>query len=404
VVQRYGPDVVGGSESLSRMLAERMVARASVTVLTTCTRDPARWANDFPAGTSVINGVRVLRFPTIIPRLGAGMRIARPWLAAPVVGPLVEQAYVRCRGPYTPSLVRHLARVREQHDLFVFFAYDYYPSLVGIHAVSARAIAVPASHDDGYYHRPLVGRMLAAARRIIALTPEEEALVRRRLAPRSVDVRVAACGIDAPDPASLGRAAEAPDGPYILTLGRHKPGTEHVPALARAFRERHGSATFLDDHGRAFRGDQLTWLLVGDAGHDRLRGDGVASRPAVTERARWELLAGSLAHINPSRFESLSLTLLEAWALGRPTLANAESAVMVGQTARSGGGATYARPEEFADNLAALLRAPDRRRQQGDSARAYCAATYRWDTVLQTYFDTIEDLASRRFWSPGWRD
>ena len=56
VVQRYGPDVTGGSESLARAVAERLAGEYQVTVLTTCARDYVTWRNEWPAGTERIGG------------------------------------------------------------------------------------------------------------------------------------------------------------------------------------------------------------------------------------------------------------------------------------------------------------------------------------------------------------
>lgn len=392
VVQRYG-EVVGGAELLCRSIAERLAARAEVTVFTTCARDAVSWDNALAPGETHENGVRVVRFPTVIGRVGLGMRLTHPLRGRALVGPLAEQLHARCRGPYAPGLPRRLRAERQRHDLFVFFTYDYYPTLVGIHEVAERSVVVPTAHDDHDFHRPIVGRMLGAARRIIALTEEEEALIRRRMAPRRLDVRVAACGIEAPDVTRLGRPAEAPAAPYILTLGRRKPGTERVPELARAFRELHGGERFVDDHGRAFFGRDLTWLLAGDENHAAT--PSVAVCGPVSDEARWGLMAGALALVNPSRFESLSLTLLESWSLGRPTLACAASDVMAGQSRRSGGGLTYEHPREFAGALADLLRSPPRRRALGQSGRAFCEARYRWEPVLATYLDTADEVGGR---------
>src|SRR6185436_5843447 len=63
VVQRYGPDITGGSETLARAVAERLAAQMRITVLTTCARDYVTWRNELPAGPSQLNGVEVVRFP-----------------------------------------------------------------------------------------------------------------------------------------------------------------------------------------------------------------------------------------------------------------------------------------------------------------------------------------------------
>ncbi|HEX7442515.1 MAG TPA: hypothetical protein VF320_01425, partial [Acidimicrobiales bacterium] len=70
VTPRYGTEVIGGAETAARMLAERLCLRPGweVEVLTSCALDHLTWENTEPAGTSVINGVTVRRFPTASPR------------------------------------------------------------------------------------------------------------------------------------------------------------------------------------------------------------------------------------------------------------------------------------------------------------------------------------------------
>ena len=50
VVQRYGAEILGGSEYHCRLIAERVAARHEVEVLTTCARDYVSWKNDYPGG------------------------------------------------------------------------------------------------------------------------------------------------------------------------------------------------------------------------------------------------------------------------------------------------------------------------------------------------------------------
>jgi hypothetical protein len=62
VIQRYGAEVLGGSEHLCRLVAERLSGNHDVDVLTSCARDYVTWRNEYPEGADRIRGVYLGRF------------------------------------------------------------------------------------------------------------------------------------------------------------------------------------------------------------------------------------------------------------------------------------------------------------------------------------------------------
>jgi glycosyltransferase involved in cell wall biosynthesis len=97
--------------------------------------------------------------------------------------------------------------------------------------------------------------------------------------------------------------------------------------------------------------------------------------------------------ICPSPYESLSIVLLEALALGTPALASARSPVLVDHCRRSNGGLYYQDADEFGEALDLLAREPRLRAALGQAGRAYVRENYRWEAVLGRYRSLIEAVS-----------
>ena len=61
VVQRYGLEVNGGAELLSRQLVEHLQQQYDIEVLTTKAIEYTTWKNEYTNDVDVINGVTVRR-------------------------------------------------------------------------------------------------------------------------------------------------------------------------------------------------------------------------------------------------------------------------------------------------------------------------------------------------------
>ena len=83
----------------------------------------------------------------------------------------------------------------------------------------------------------------------------------------------------------------------------------------------------------------------------------------------------------PSPYESLSVIVLEAWAMGRPVLVNSACEGARGAVRAQRGGLFYRGYSEFAEALRRLLADADLRRRLGEAGRRYVAAEYDWDVV-----------------------
>src|ERR671913_741645 len=80
VVQRYGTEILGGSEYHCRLIAERLAPKHHVEVLTTCAQDYITWENEYPEGTDRVRGVTVRRFASAHVRDAADFDRYAAWI------------------------------------------------------------------------------------------------------------------------------------------------------------------------------------------------------------------------------------------------------------------------------------------------------------------------------------
>ena len=385
VVPRYGEAVVGGAETLLRKLALSLVAaRWRVEVFTTCAVDAATWRDEAEPGVAVEDGVVVRRFRVRAARRPSAFRqLSRGFFKLP--GRLrPEEAWVALQGPWSPSLLTELQRAAPMPALFA--PYLYHPTLAGLPAYRPVRLMLPAAHDELPLRLGVVGRALAAADGLLFGTEEErEIVVRRHPDAAAVPWAVGNVGVAAPegvDPARFrARAGLGAEEPYLLYGGRVAEGKGMPELLA--------GVALLRSGGTAVR-----LVLTGEAGVATPGSEAVLPVGMLTEAERWDALAGAAAVVVPSFHESLSLLALEAWAAGRPVLANAASPVLAGQVARSGGGVAYDGAEGLAEAAARLLADPLSAAALGGAGQAWVAATYRWEAVHRRLEGLIQGAAA----------
>jgi hypothetical protein len=101
------------------------------------------------------------------------------------------------------------------------------------------------------------------------------------------------------------------------------------------------------------------------------------------------------------------MVALEAWALGRPVLANARCDVLLGQCMRSNAGLYYADARDFSAALDRLLDDQALAGALGRNGREYFARHYSWPVIERKYLEMFDRLASeparhRMEPLPGW--
>ena len=374
VVHRFGAAIAGGSEGHCRAIARRLAANHDVTVLTTCASDHVSWRNEFPAGESLDEGIRVRRFPVARERAldRFGEITERVFDASASVDE--EEQWFRENGPDVPDLVVHLRQHASAYDRVLFWAFRYASTYFGVDAVP-RGVLVPTAEHDPVIRFTSTGRLFTKPAGFLFLTPEEAALVAAHcpapLAPSCIigtglepaEAPPALSGIERP-------VRSAVEEPFLLYLGRIDPNK--------------GCETLLRHYIRwSERADlRVPLVLAGPANMPIPAHPSVKFLGYVDDAQRDALLASASALVVPSPYESLSIVLLEAWNRGTPALVNGDCDVLRGQALRSDGALYYRTYDEFVHAVEQLLGNPDVNRQLGRNGLAYVEREYRWPTVM----------------------
>jgi glycosyltransferase involved in cell wall biosynthesis len=215
------------------------------------------------------------------------------------------------------------------------------------------------------------------------LTPEEADFVRRRFRVRR-PFAITGMGIEskpAGDAAAFRRQYDLGDRPYIACVGRTDPskGSTELFDMFAAYKRR--------------RPGPLALVFIGEEVHPLPRHPEVVMTGFVDEDTRHGGLKGSKLLVQPSYFESFSMVLTEAWACDVPAIVQGRSAVLLGQSRRSGGGLPYSGYAEFEAALDMLLGDDELRRWMAASGSKYVETHYNWDRVLDRYEALLEQLA-----------
>jgi len=399
VVQRYGQAINGGAELHARYIAEHLAKHAQVEVLTTCATDYVTWRNELQPGVETVNGVPVRRFRVKRerdPRV-FGRRSDRVFAQRHSLGD--ELDWLDAEGPTSPALVDYIGKHAADFDFCLFFSYRYYHAYHGARAAASRAILVPTAERDEAIGLSIFPPLFRAVRALMYNSPEERAMIHAVSGNQAIPGVVVGIGSEVPHNPQPGRFRQKYNirGPFAVYVGRidQNKGCKELFEFFQGY--------LRDPSG------QLTLVLIGKEllpipSHSRIRHLGF-----VDDADKFDAMAAADLLIMPSYFESLSMVALEAWALGKPVLANGKCDVLKGQCIRSNAGLYYENYAEFSETLAAIEQNRWLSGTLGRNGRQFFREHYDWPVIERKYlemFDRLKKEAPAKALDPlpGWFD
>jgi glycosyltransferase involved in cell wall biosynthesis len=405
IVQRYGAEILGGSEYHCRLIAERLAPRHEVDVLTTCARDYITWRNEYPEGTDRIRGVTVRRFANARTRDIQSFNQYSDWIFHHPHTRDDEMKWLELQGPWSPALLESLSRNHRQYDALIFFTYLYAPTVLGLQVDPRRSILVPTAHDEPAIHLDIYKDLFTLPAAMAYNTSVERDFLKTTFDIRAAAEETVGCGVDLLQD-EMGQPADDAEDEEEL----HKQLPAHIRARGAQFRRRHRlQGQFLLYGGRIDAGKGCEELIEYFTSYKEQGGDASLALMGVklmqlpevpwvrfagllSERERLQALEAATIVVVPSPFESLSLLALEAMAVGTPVLCNARADVLVEHCHKSNAGLYYQDREEFIE-CAKLLLADERLRERmGRNGKEYVKRNYRWDVILQKYDRLLTSL------------
>lgn len=382
VVQRYGMEINGGAELHCRYIAERLARFADVEVWTTCAQDYIRWENFYPSGISKINNVPVRRFPVEKQRNPITFGRLQDELLRFPHSEMDELRWVDEEGPYSPDLIRTIKKQQNLFDFFIFFSYRYFHSFHGIRAVPHKSILVPTAEQDPIIHFGIFKSLFNLPRGIVYNSVEERRLINCLSSNYQVAGDVVGVGSDIP--------------PQTDAHGFRKKHNIHFPFLLYLGRidENKGCRELFDFFLRfkSERASNLRLVLVGSPMMKIPEDPAIVSLGFMDDSEKFNAIQASELLVMPSFYESLSMVLLEAWGTGKPTLANANCRVLMGQSIRSNAGLFYRDYGEFQKCLDYLQRHPQARAMLGRNGKQFFHQNYRWEIIEQKYLNLMKAI------------
>lgn len=386
VVQRYGLEVNGGAELYARLLAEHLPKNYEIHILTTTAVDYLTWKPHYKEGQEEINGITVHRFDVDKTRNMTLFSLLYKFVFYVAHPHFIEKFWLDQQGPHCPKLLGFIEESKDKYDIFIFFTFLYSPAVYGLPIVKNKAILVPTAHDDHTVRLNIYKNLFQSSSGLVYSTIEEKTLTEKLFSLDKIPSIIAGIGIDMPDKIHENMIFKdyphLKDKPYILYVGR-------ISAPK--------GADILIDHFLKFRtktGRDINLVMLGKKDKEIREDPSIITPGFVSEEMKYSFIKNASLLVNPSRFESLSIVLLESWFMEVPVLVNAECEVLENQVKRSKGGKTFKDYDSFEKGLLEILDNPEEAEIMAKSGRKYFDENYTWEIILQKWCSFIEKIAA----------
>ncbi len=386
VVQRYGLEVNGGAELHCRQLAEHLYRSGEdydVSVLTTKAIDYMTWKDEY-LGNEDINGIHVLRFSVTKPRRQAEFDAINGEFFEGRLSREREREWIEKQGPMVPGLIQYLKEHKEDYDVFIFFTYLYYPTVLGVKEVADKAIVIPTAHDEPFLKMKIFDDVFTKPKGFFFNTDEERTLIQSKYGNHRILNDLGGVGVDLPETICPERFKQKYGlDRYMIYVGRIDEG-----------KNCHVLFDFFKEYKKRNKND-LKLVLAGKAVIPVPKDPDIISIGFVEDEDKFDGIAGAELLVLPSEFESLSMVVLEAMSVNTAVLVNGKCPVLKGHCTKSNGALYYNNYYEFEGCINYYLSHEEIKQDMVQNAKRYVTENYQWDVIVHRLDTMITQVMDR---------
>jgi glycosyltransferase involved in cell wall biosynthesis len=382
VVQRYGKEVMGGSELHCRQIAEKLVERGyDCTVYTTTAKNYITWRNEYPIGETILNGVKIKRFPVDRERHIESFNEFSDWIFFNDHTQEDEWEWMERQGPSSPALLDALEKEGSDHDVFIFFTYLYYNTYWGLKKIKGKKVLVPTAHDEPALRLEMMKEVFSAPDAFMFNTESEKALLSRRFSFEDKYLEIVGVGVEIPRKPDLEKFFQRYGirPPFILYAGRIEGGKGCGELLGYFMR-------FVRKH------KSLKLVLIGNLLMELPPQPNIQYLGFVSPEDKNAAMHAAIATIHPSYFESLCMAALESLAVHTPLIVQEKTEPLKHHCIQGRSGLYYATYRDFAAALELFLKDAKLREVMGKNGLEYVRERYSWPIVIQKYMKLFDFL------------
>lgn len=385
VVQRYGLEVNGGAEVLSRELVEHLSNIYDIEVLTTKAVEYTTWANEYAADEEVINGVKVRRFGVEHPRdLKKFEKLCGKVMGSAPHTMEDEAEWFDMQGPYVPNLIDYIEAHADDYDAFIFMTYLYYTTVKGLPKVKDKAILISTAHDEPPIYLKTFDELFRMPKAFFYLTVEEKKFVERKFRNAHIinNNGLGGSGVEVPEHIDSEKFKKERNIPnYMVYTGRidEMKGCRELFEFFLRYKKENDN--------------DLKLVMMGKPVIPIPKSEDIISLGFVSEQEKYDVMAGAKFLIMSSPYESLSIVVLEALTLSVPVLCNGKCDVLKGHCTRSNAGLYYKNYYEFEGCVNYMLSHKEEMSLMGQNGVSYVEENYTWDKIVNRFVDIVEQVA-----------